>query len=336
MTMSTDQRPDPHLTALMEAVPDVIYFKDREGRHILVNQAMEEISGLPREEITGKRDGDLLPPELAAACRESDRRVLEEGETVRTEEVMPTPEGDRIYDTIKTPLRGGDGTITGLVGISREITAQKKAEEKVVQSEAMFRGIFEGADDGIIIHGITPDHRPGRILEVNSRLTETLGYTREELVGRSMTEIIAPESPETSARIREDLMTEGRSRFEAGMVDRDGRTIPVEVSTNLVTGGDGLRCVTIVRDITERRELERLQQEAFATINRNLEQLATLNDQIRNPLAVIVGYADMVGGEEGDRIIDMAATIDRIITRLDQGWLESKKVRDFLHRYYAD
>ena len=72
------------------------------------------------------------------------------------------------------------------------------------------------------------------------------------------------------------------------------------------------------------------EQEAYRQITKNLEQLAILNDHIRNPLQGIVGYASMGEGELFTKIIGLSTTIDSIVTRLDEGYLESKKIHDFL------
>jgi sigma-B regulation protein RsbU (phosphoserine phosphatase) len=88
------------------------------------------------------------------------------------------------------------------------------------------------------------------------------------------------------------------------------------------------------RSEEEFRHLSVLQHEALEQIEENMEQMAILNDHIRNPLQAIVGLADLEGGPMAEKIFQQAGEIDSLINRLDQGWLESDKIRDFLRRHH--
>jgi sensor domain CHASE-containing protein len=90
------------------------------------------------------------------------------------------------------------------------------------------------------------------------------------------------------------------------------------------------------QEIFQRKLMEAQKREAYEQIERNIEQFAILGDHIRNPLAVIVGLADLTGGTASEKILEQAKAIDKIIDQLDRGWIESEKVREFLRRYYAN
>jgi sensor domain CHASE-containing protein len=90
------------------------------------------------------------------------------------------------------------------------------------------------------------------------------------------------------------------------------------------------------QEIFQRKLIEVQKREAYEQIERNIEQFAILGDHIRNPLAVIVGLADLSGGTPGEKILEQAKVIDGIIDQLDRGWIESEKVREFLRRYYSN
>jgi PAS domain S-box-containing protein len=99
-------------------------------------------------------------------------------------------------------------------------------------------------------------------------------------------------------------------------------------------GGIGLVAIQS-RDITDTKLLEAaLEREGISQIERNMEQFQILNDQIRNPLQAIKGYLALIDSEYTGKIDEQLAYIDDIVTRLDQGWLESEKVRTFLYRHY--
>lgn len=111
------------LDTLIEALPDVIYFKDTQGRNLVVNKAYEKMIGLGKEVIIGKRDEELLPPDLAENCRASDDQVWRHKKAIRFEDVQPAPDGRLVYwDSFKAPLLDEEGHLTGLVGVGRDVT----------------------------------------------------------------------------------------------------------------------------------------------------------------------------------------------------------------------
>ncbi|MBN1447695.1 MAG: PAS domain S-box protein [Bacteroidetes bacterium] len=118
------------LQTLIQAIPDLVYFKDRDLRTIIANQAYADYIGHSIEEIVGKRDRELLPEDLAEQCEKSDSDVFERARPVRREEVSEQS-GDAAktyFETVKVPLLNTSGDVTGLVGVSRDITERKVAE----------------------------------------------------------------------------------------------------------------------------------------------------------------------------------------------------------------
>lgn len=119
------------LDTLIEALPDVIYFKDTQGRNLVVNKAYEKMAGLAKEAILGKRDDELLPPDIAENCRASDDHVWQHKKAIRFEDVQQTPDGRLVYwDSFKAPLLDEKGQLTGLVGVGRDVTEYKEAEKE--------------------------------------------------------------------------------------------------------------------------------------------------------------------------------------------------------------
>jgi PAS domain S-box-containing protein len=130
-TQAAAQELHDRLDTLIEALPDTIYFKDLQGRNLVVNKAYEKMIGLGKREILGKSDEELLPPDLAEKCRESDVMVLRQKEAMQFEEVHQNPDGRLHYwDTYKAPLFDDNDHIAGLVGVSRDVTAHKVAEKE--------------------------------------------------------------------------------------------------------------------------------------------------------------------------------------------------------------
>jgi len=88
-------------------------------------------------------------------------------------------------------------------------------------------------------------------------------------------------------------------------------------------------------DITERKQMEVAQRTALRQIEKNIEQFAILGDHIRNPVQVIIGLTCMLAEDLANKILCQAKEIDRIVTQIDLGWIESEKVRTILKKYYA-
>ncbi len=118
---------------LIENIPQRVFLKDPQSRYISCNRAYGEDLGIRAEEIAGKTDLELFPRRLAEKYREGDRRVLERGEPLREEEEYYSPEEGRtlwLYTT-KTPVRGDQGELIGVLGILFDITERKKREETI-------------------------------------------------------------------------------------------------------------------------------------------------------------------------------------------------------------
>jgi len=120
------------IEALVQAIPDIIYFKDSKGRYVIVNRAFEEFYGRKANKIIGKTDLELMPKEEASKSLESDEIVLKKGESVHREREFISSKGKKVtLDTIKSPLFDDGGNILGLVGVRRDITERKRKEEEI-------------------------------------------------------------------------------------------------------------------------------------------------------------------------------------------------------------
>jgi PAS domain S-box-containing protein len=120
------------LSAVLHSMPVLVFLKDLDGTYISCNPAFAEFAGIERSRIVGRTDRDLFPPEVAALFRQHDLRMLAVGQPRRNEEWIEYPDGRRVLvDTLKAPLRDGDGDLVGLLGVSRDVTARKQAEEEL-------------------------------------------------------------------------------------------------------------------------------------------------------------------------------------------------------------
>ena len=122
--------------AVVDNSADPIFIKDLDGTYLLLNAACARALGRSQEEILGGRDPDFLPADVVAILRRIDEQVTSSGRTITVEERLPKPSGGTvIYLSTKSPLIGANGEIAGVVGIARDITLRKQAEEAMIRAK---------------------------------------------------------------------------------------------------------------------------------------------------------------------------------------------------------
>ncbi len=121
--------------ALMQNAPDLMSIKDRQGRYLMVNAAVEAAFGKPAAEMMGRRFSDVLPPDSARELEAADAAVMASGVVHSGTEAVPMPAGIRHYSTTRVPWRSLDGEIIGVIKISRDITALHKASARLAEAQ---------------------------------------------------------------------------------------------------------------------------------------------------------------------------------------------------------
>jgi PAS domain S-box-containing protein len=126
------------LRSLIDAVPDLIFFKDPDGVYLGCNTAFTRFAGRGEKEVIGRTDFDFLSRELANFYRAKDRQVLAAGKPQRDEEWVTLADGTQVLvETVQTPFQGSDGRVHGIICVSRDITERKKLEEQLRQAQKM-------------------------------------------------------------------------------------------------------------------------------------------------------------------------------------------------------
>lgn len=235
------------LRAIVEHAVDPIYIKDLDGRYVTANPAAAMAFGISVPELVGRTDADFHDPETARDILEIDRRIVESGKPYTYAKPRRFPTGERAFMTTKVPYRAPDGSVIGLIGISRDITDRMRAEDEL----RLFRNLIDHVDDAIFVI----DPPSGRILDVNQTACERLGYEREEILELAVMDVetIIPNLDAWRAHLAGLTRNEART-IEGQHRRRDGTTFPVEVSIQWVTL-DRDYLLAVARDITERRLL---------------------------------------------------------------------------------
>ncbi len=256
------------LRAIIDNSAAVIYVKDLAGRYLLVNRRYSELFHISNDAVAGKTDHELFTPDLADAFRAMDQRVAAAGAPLIEEELAPHDDGMHTYVSVKCPLRDTQGRLTGVFGISTDITDRKRSEDALRHSEERTRLIVDTALDAVV----TMDGA-GRITGWSPQAETTFGWTRSEAMGRLLADtIIPPDHRDAHRRGLERYLATGvaavlNRRIEVTALHRDGREFPVDLSITALRGGAAPSFSAFVRDITERKvgearlqaQLERMQ-----------------------------------------------------------------------------
>jgi PAS domain S-box-containing protein len=123
------------LRSILESTPDFIVVKDCQGRHVALNSNLANFMGLPIEEIIGKDDIEILPPDIGREIMAKDRQIIATGKAETFEEDFSIGKITGTFLTSKAPWRDTQGNIIGLIGITRDITERKQAELAIAQAK---------------------------------------------------------------------------------------------------------------------------------------------------------------------------------------------------------
>ncbi len=260
------------LHAVVEGTTDAIFLKDLHGRYQMINAAGARFIGRTAGEVIGRDDTELFPAAVAAQTQEKDRQVLRSGASSTYEDTEVSDGVSRTYLSTKDVCRDEQGTAIGIIGIARDITARKKADERLRLLEAA----VEHTSDVVVITEAEPISLPGpRIVYVNSAFTRSTGYSAEEALGQSPRILHGPDTdPATCATIRKSLKRWKPVRVEILNYRKDGTQFWVELNIVPISDENGwyTHWVSVQRDVTERKRVEAERETLLAEAVEQAEQ----------------------------------------------------------------
>jgi two-component system, cell cycle sensor histidine kinase and response regulator CckA len=253
---------------LVDATTDLIYGFDTALTLTGINRAAAQSLGLQPAEAVGRPLADLGVPvntfdlwmKMAEAVRSSRsvvREVLE----------LTMPDGQtHAYESVLGPIFDDEDRLVGFRGVSRDVTALRRAENELRTSEERFRGIFEQGSVGIAL--LDPDQT---LVRANAAFCSMLGYTEDELLGLKIADITAAEDVQSSVEASRELYSGARSvlAMEKRYRRKDGGLIWGDLSASLVHGNDGrpIGSLAMVQDVTSRKEAEESLRLAEFSVN---------------------------------------------------------------------
>ena len=240
------------MQGILQATADGILAVDRDNKVLFANGRFAQLWMIPQEVMATKDDSALLQCVL-------DQLVDPQGFLRRVEELYASRHDSfdtlrfkdgRVFDRLSRALLRGT-KLRGRVWSFRDVTERKQAEEALRESEERFRAVFETAEEGILL--LSTD---GMVKSVNAAFARMHGYTVEEMLSLGLKDLDTPESA-LMAPARLDRVIAGEAMsFEVEHFCKNGGTVPLAVSTNLVVIGDEKYVLALHRDITELKDTE--------------------------------------------------------------------------------
>ncbi len=242
------------LQAVLDNSPTAISLKDTDGKLILVNEQWRRQYGLSDDDALGKSLIEIFPYDIAVELQNHDRRVIETGISTEFEMELPGPDGLPETDiVIKFPITGPDGEITGIGSVGTNITERKRAEEALRWSERDLRGILDNMVDTFF-----RTDREGRIMMVSPSVTNLLGLTPEEALGRQLEEFFS--DPDGAPGLYDLVATSAdeTAGHEVRLTRQDGEEIWVLTTARQFLDEDGevAGVEGVAHDITMRKRAE--------------------------------------------------------------------------------
>jgi PAS domain S-box-containing protein len=299
--LSESKQSEARYRGLLEAAPDAMVVVNRAGEIVLLNVRAEKEFGYSRDELVGQKVKNIIPEGFA-------ERIIADG-TRSAAEALAQQIGTGIelvgrrkdssefpIELMLSPLESAEGIL--LTAAIRDISVRKTAESHLARMEARYRGLLEAAPDAMVVVNVA-----GEIVLLNVRAEKEFGYSRDELVGQKVKNII----PEGFA---ERIIADGtRSAAEAlaqqigtgiELVGRrkDGGEFPIEIMLSPLESADGILVTAAIRDITERKESDvhlAKTVEELKRSNDDLQQFAYVSSHdLQEPLRMVSSYTQLL------------------------------------------
>jgi len=269
---------------MVESAQDAVFFKDLESRYLIANNKTLQAFGLPREEVIGRNDCELANnQEAAKEDIEADQLVFKTGKSQETTKHITLADGHKYwFHAIKVPQFDDRGGVVGLIGIARDITESKQAEEEARCQRDYFRSLFEGSPEAVATLDLQK-----HVLDVNAAFVKLFGHALEDIKGKDILSFILPQGKEKEGKDINLRASQGEI-VAAETVRRaaDGREIPVSLlGAPVMVEGRQVGLLAIYRDISRRKRAEEDLEASRQELRELAEHLQSAREEERTGIA---------------------------------------------------
>ncbi|MDN7023811.1 PAS domain S-box protein [Methanoculleus sp. FWC-SCC1] len=310
------------LLSIFDGLEEIVYVADPATHEILYANPFftkalgrDVVGGICYREFQG----------LAAPCPFCTNEIIlrQKPQPYRWEYYNPVL--DVHLDIVDRIIRWPDGRDVRLE-VAIDITERKRAERALQESEGQFRALLDATPEGTLLID-----RDGTILALNEAMAARFGKSAEDLRETCVYDLFPPDLAAARKRQVDEAFASARPNRLTD--EYAGRFFDVILFPIRSADGQVKRLAVISSDVTDRKQVEEIRREAFDRIERNMEQFAILGDHVRHPLQVLLARADLMDDPEtAEKIREQVRRINGYIKDLDQGWIESRKIREFLLR----
>jgi len=291
------RRSEEKFRIITENSREFVGVHDNEGSFEYVSPSSKEMLGYGQEELLGKKPYDFIHPEDMQPVKDHFfRQVTDANLDNKIEYRVKRKDGHYIwFETIIQPIRNKEGEVVEIQTSSRDITERKQVEQQIREKEEKYRNIFESMFDVYLEVNV----EDGEILEISPSVERISGYSRHELIGRSIFPIYA-HSEEWQELIDTLSKKERVSDFEVNLLNKDGEKVTCSYSVRMIKdmNGNPKKMVGTLRDISERkraeRQLEEAKVKAESASKAKSEFLANMSHEIRTPMNAILGFSEVL------------------------------------------
>ncbi|QDE30523.1 EAL domain-containing protein [Shewanella polaris] len=240
------------LQSIIDGIPDLIFYKSKEGIYLGCNKAFSDALKLNPEDIKHRDDYDLFDRQQAEMFIKADKLVMEQNQPWMDEEWLNTSDGAAyILRTHKTPILNSSGEVQGVVGVSRDLIDEKHIKAQLQRSETTYRNIISTAQDGFVIVSVD-----GFIIESNQSFAKITGYHLDELLNKHIDHIEVNERYQLST---ENIIKAKQAKaihYTSMYKHKQGQLLHVEVNVSFWDDDNGGMFFCFVKDISERIKVE--------------------------------------------------------------------------------
>ncbi len=284
------------LEEAIDSSDDLIISLDRNAVFLFLNKAFSKYYSVNRNKVIGHSMIEFVGEEHFNKVLKPIFDEVLRGNSVKKEMSYDFPGiGKRYFSVLFSPQKGGEKDDTGVVGVMRDITDRVLMENKIKESEKKYRELINATNDAIEVIDFD-----AHFIDVNDTAVRMLGYTREELLSMGPPDIDANLKKEEIKELAKRMKKDEVQVLETTHKTKDGRIIPVEISSSLILYKGETAILTIARDITRRKKAEK---ELLEERNK-LRELHSAVDQLQEC-------------ETEDELWDKALEVTKNILKLD-------------------